>query len=92
MRDANISRHNVNKVLTENTPTAYLTGEACLAPTVAPLAQSRNATLFFALKGQYNLAQGSALGLPCPQIYAPCKGSTLKPNVLHDVAQRFTLG
>ncbi|MFC2348996.1 MAG: hypothetical protein ACFNO7_08925, partial [Bacteroides sp.] len=26
-----ISWHNVNKVLTENTPMAYLTGEACLA-------------------------------------------------------------
>ena len=26
-----ISWHNVNKVLTENTPKAYLTGEACLA-------------------------------------------------------------
>ena len=25
--------HDVNKVLTENTPLAYLTGEACLAPT-----------------------------------------------------------
>ena len=34
----------------------FFTGEACLAPTFAPLAQSRNVTLFFALKGQYNLA------------------------------------
>jgi len=40
----------------------FLTGEACLAPTVALLARIRKATLFFALKVQYNLAQGSALG------------------------------
>ena len=33
-------------------------------------------TTFFALKVQHNLAQGSALGLPCPKIYAPCKGNT----------------
>ena len=58
----NFSWHDVNKVLTENAPTAYLTGEACLAPTVALLARIRNATLFFALKVQYNLAQGSTLG------------------------------
>ena len=37
-------------------------GEARFAPTVALLARIRNATLFFALKVQYNLAQGSALG------------------------------
>ena len=62
--------HDVNKVLTENTPLAYLTGEARLAPTVALLARIRNATLFFALKGQYNLAQGSALGDHVPLICA----------------------
>ena len=38
-----------------------IAGEARLAPTVALLARIRNATLFFALKVQYNLAQGSAL-------------------------------
>ena len=70
----------------------YSTGEARLAPTVALLARIRNATLFFALKVQYNLAQGNALGVIMSLPYTPSKGSTLKPNVLHDFAQRFTLG
>ena len=34
-------------------------------------------SLFFALKVQHSLAQGNALGLPCPLIYAPCKGNIL---------------
>ncbi len=64
----------------------YSTGEARLAPTVALLARIRNATLFFALKVQYNLAQGNALGVIMSLLYTPCKGNTLKPNVLHDGA------
>ena len=32
------------------------------------------------------------LGLRYHKTDAPCRGSTLKPNVLHDAAQRFTLG
>ena len=68
-----------------------VSGEARLAPTVALLARIRNATLFFALKVQYNLAQGCALGYDTTR---PMRlvGAALKPNVLHDVAQRFTLG
>ena len=34
--------------------------------------------LFFALKVQHNLAQGNALGITCPPIYAPCKGNKNK--------------
>ena len=49
----------------------YSTGEARLAPTVALLARIRNATLFFALKVQYNLAQGSALGYDTPRPMRP---------------------
>ena len=32
----------MNKALTEYTPKAYLTGEACLAPTIAPKARTLN--------------------------------------------------
>lgn len=39
----------------------FCMGEVCLAHTVAPLARSRNATLFFALKGQYIEAHDFAL-------------------------------
>ena len=52
---------------------------------------TRNAILFFALKGQYNLAQGKRTVCATPWVntafppYAPCEGNTLKSNVLHDV-------
>ena len=49
----------------------FCRGEARLAPTIALLARIRNATLFFALKVQYNLAQGSALGYDTPRPMRP---------------------
>ena len=65
-------------------------GEARFAPTVALLARIRNATLFFALKVQYNLAQGSALGYDTTRPMRPvgvAHGSLMfcmmPPNVLH---------
>ena len=60
-----------NEISTDNTLLAYLAGEACLAPTVALLARIRNATLFFALKVQHNLAQGNALGYDTPRPMRP---------------------
>ena len=73
--------HNVNKVLTENTP----------------LSRIHHATLFFALKVQHNLAQGKHIVCAAPWVntafplYAPCKGNTLKSNVLHDVPPHFAI-
>ena len=55
----------------------------------------RNAILFFALKGQYNLAQGKRTVCATPWVntaflsHAPCKGNTLKSNVLHDIRPTF---
>ena len=45
----------------------------------------RNATLFFALKVQYNLAQGSALGYDTTRPMRPV-GAVHWPNVLYDAA------
>ena len=51
--------------------------------TIAPLARICNATLFFALKVQYNLAQGKRMVCATPWVNmafplcAPCKGSKI---------------
>ena len=54
-------------------------GEARFAPTVALLARIRNATLFFALKVQYNLAQGSALGYDITRPMRPERATHYNP-------------
>lgn len=52
---------------------------------------ARNAILFFALKGQHNLAQGKRTVCATPWVntafpmYAPYRGNTLKSNALRDV-------
>ena len=62
-----------------NSCAPHTAGEACLAPTIAPVARTLNLYLrlgcFFAPKGQQNSAQGNALGGTETHIFAPCKGS-----------------
>ena len=64
-----------------NTCAPHTAGEACLAPTIAPVARTLNLYLrlgcFFAPKGQQNSAQGNALGGTETHIFAPCKGSKI---------------
>ena len=64
-----------------NTCAPHTAGEACLAPTIAPMARTLNLYLrlgcFFAPKGQQNSAQGNALGGTETHIFAPCKGSKI---------------
>ena len=64
-----------------NTCAPHTAGEACLAPTIAPVARTLNLYLrlrrFFAPKGQQNSALGNALGDTETHIFAPCKGSKI---------------
>ena len=71
---------------------AYLAGEACLAPTIAPRARIRNATLFFALKVQYNLAQGSALGYDTTKVMRPERATHYANNTYRRPLAGFYYG
>ena len=67
-------------------PNYELRKKRILAPTLAPLTRIRNATLFFALKLQHNLAQGNALGKYCTICMRPVRATKINDYQLRSGA------